>query len=448
MSEHDDQHHMNMMERFLHSSVAGSAALVVCTVIAIVWANSPWESVYQTLTHAKIGVSWNEAKYTHSLGHWIKDGLMAIFFFVVGLEIKRELVVGELSSFGRAILPVSAAIGGAVVPALTFTWFNLGTPGQAGWGIPMATDIAFALGVLALFGSRVPISLKVFLTALAIADDMLAVLVIAFFYTATLNFVAIAFAGLFLFLIFRASRAGVRMVLVYVMLAFAVWVSLEASGIHATVAGVLIAMLVPVKGQIEPDEFFDKTRSSLRLLEKLQPTRESLNADERQRRAVSEIYMAAEDMTPPGIAIEKVLHPFVSFIILPLFALSAAGVAFDAETLGDFPGPVGLGVMLGLFAGKQVGIMTAYWLAVRTGLAQWPEGVNWGQIWGVSALAGIGFTMSIFIDELAYTDQAMIDEAKIAIILASLISGAFGAFLLSRALPRAQTSDTESGPAH
>ena len=447
MSEHDDQHHMNMMERFLHSSVAGSVALVVCTVIALVWVNSPWESVYQTLTHAKIGVSWNEAKYTHSLGHWIKDGLMAIFFFVVGLEIKRELVVGELSSFGRAILPVSAAIGGAVVPALTFAWFNLGTPGQAGWGIPMATDIAFALGVLSLFGSRVPISLKVFLTALAIADDMLAVLVIAFFYTATLNFFAIAFAGLFLFLIFRASRAGVRMVLVYVMLAFAVWVSLEASGIHATVAGVLIAMLVPVKGQIEPDEFFDRTRSSLRLLEKLQPTRESLNADERQRRAVSEIYMAAEDMTPPGIAIEKVLHPFVSFIILPLFALSAAGVAFDAGTLGDFPGPVGLGVMLGLFAGKQVGIMAAYWLAVRTGLAQWPEGVNWGQIWGVSALAGIGFTMSIFIDELAYTDQAMIDEAKIAIILASLISGAFGAFLLSRALPRAQTSDTESGPA-
>jgi NhaA family Na+:H+ antiporter len=448
MSEHYDQRHMkgSMMERFLHSSVAGSAVLVVFTLIALVWANSPWESVYQAIAHAKIGLSWNEAKYTHSLGHWIKDGLMAIFFFVVGLEIKRELVVGELSSLGRAILPVSAAFGGAVVPALVFTWFNLGTPGQAGWGIPMATDIAFALGVLSLFGNRVPVSLKVFLTALAIADDMLAVLVIAFFYTATLNFVAITFAGTFLFLIFLASRAGIRMVLVYVMLAFAV--SIEASGIHATVAGVLIAMLVPVKGGIEPLEFFDRTQSSLHRLEKLQPTRESLNSDERQRQAVNEISVAAEELIPPGIAIEKVLHPFVSLVILPLFALSAAGVAFDTETLSGFPGSVGLGIMLGLFAGKQVGIMLACWAAVKTGIAEWPEGVNWGQIWGVSALAGIGFTMSIFIDELAYTDQAMIDEAKIAIILASLSSGAFGAFLLNRALPGAQTSDTQSGAGH
>ncbi|MEA3410861.1 MAG: Na+/H+ antiporter NhaA [Pseudomonadota bacterium] len=441
MSEHGDHHRLSMMERFLHSSVAGSSVLVVCTVIALVWANSPWAPVYETLTHAKIGVSWNDATYSHSLGHWIKDGLMAIFFFVVGLEIKRELVVGELSSFGRAILPVSAALGGAIVPALIYAWFNIGGAGVAGWGIPMATDIAFALGVLSLFGKRVPLGVKVFLAALAIADDMLAVLVIALFYTANLDFVAIVFAGFFLSLIFFASRAGVRMVLVYVVLAVAVWVSLEASGIHATVAGVLIALLVPVKGMIEPIEFFERARFSLRVLEQLQPTRESLNADERQRRAVGEIFVAAEDMIPPGIALEKTLHPFVAFIILPLFALSAAGVAFDAETLGDFPGSVGMGIMLGLIVGKQAGIMLACWLAFKTGLAEWPEGANWGQIWGVSALAGIGFTMSIFIDELAFVDEAMIDEAKIAIILASVASAIFGAFLLNRALPRTDGSD-------
>jgi NhaA family Na+:H+ antiporter len=431
---HADEH--GMFDRFLHSQVASSAVLAFFALLALVWANSPWADQYFALAKIKLGFSLGDSAYVHSLGHWIKDGLMAIFFFVVGLEIKRELVVGELSSIRRAALPVSAAIGGALIPALIYTFFNFGGPGAPGWGIPMATDIAFALGVLALFGSRVPIGLKVFLTALAIADDMLAVLVIALFYTAQINFLAIASAIFFLALIFAANKAGVRQIGVYLILAFGTWVSIEASGIHATIAGVLVALLVPVRAMIGPEKFFKTTKHNLAKLEKCELTRESMNTNERQRMAVNEIYLVAEDMTPPGIALEKQLHVFQAFLILPLFALFAAGVSFDTETLGDFPGPIAFGVILGLFFGKQIGIVLASWIAVKTGAAGLPQGVSWPQIWASSALAGIGFTMSIFIDELAFTAPDLVNEAKIAIILASLAAGAWGAFLLNRFLPR------------
>lgn len=425
-----------MFEQFLHSQVAGSAVLASFAILALVWANSPWADHYFALAKIKLGVSIGGFEYTHTLAHWIKDGLMAIFFFVVGLEIKRELIVGELSSIRRATLPISAALGGALLPALIYFFFNAGGPGAAGWGIPMATDIAFALGLLALFGSRVPIGLKVFLTALAIADDLLAVLVIAFFYTAEINLLALVSAAVFLGLIFIANRAGARQISVYLILAIGTWVSLEASGVHATIAGVLVALLVPVRGSIEPQEFFSKTRSNLTLLEQTELTRESMNNNESQRSAVSEIYLAAGDIIPPGVALEKQLHTIQAFLILPLFALFAAGVRFDTETLGDFPGPVALGIILGLLFGKQIGILLASWVAVKSGAAALPAGVSWSQLWAASALAGIGFTMSIFIGELAFTDPALISEAKIGILLASLSAGAWGAFLLNRALPK------------
>ena len=434
LANHAEEH--GMFDRFLHSQVASSGVLAFFALLALVWANSPWADQYFALAKIKLGFSLSDNAYVHSLGHWIKDGLMAIFFFVVGLEIKRELVVGELSSIKRAALPVSAAIGGAVVPALIYTFFNYGGAGSSGWGIPMATDIAFALGVLALFGSRVPIGLKVFLTALAIADDMLAVLVIALFYTAEINLLAIVSALIFLALIFAANKAKVRQIGVYLILAFGTWVSIEASGIHATIAGVLVALLVPVRAMIAPDIFFRTTKSNLAKLEKCELTRESMNTNERQRIAVNEIYLVADDMTPPGIALEKQLHVFQAFLILPLFALFAAGVTFDTETLGDFPGPVALGVILGLVFGKQIGILLASWITVKIGFTGLPEGVSWPQIWASSSLAGIGFTMSIFIGELAFTDPAIISEAKIGIILASLAAGAWGAFLLNRFLPR------------
>ncbi|MCP4289248.1 MAG: Na+/H+ antiporter NhaA [Gammaproteobacteria bacterium] len=430
---YSDEH--GMFEQFLHSQVASTGVLAGFALLALIWANTPWSDQYFSLAKLQLGFSLGDSAYVHSLGHWIKDGLMAIFFFVVGLEIKREVVVGELSSIRSAALPVSAAIGGAVVPASIYIAFNLGGSGAEGWGIPMATDIAFALGLLAVFGSRVPIGLKVFLTALAIADDLLAVLIIAFFYTAELNLVALATACVFLALIYMANKAGVRQVSIYLLLAAGVWVSFEASGVHATIAGVLVALLVPVKSMIEPKAFFTTTKQNIAKLENYELTRESLNENEQQRAAVNKIYLAAEDMIPPGIAMEKQLHTVQAFLILPLFALFAAGVTFDTQTLGGFPGPIALGIILGLLVGKQIGIILGSWIAVRTG-ANLPDGVSWTQIWAASALAGIGFTMSIFIGDLAFSDPEEIAEAKVAILIASIVAGAWGAFLLNKFLPR------------
>jgi len=429
-----------MFDRFLHSQVAGSMVLIAFAVAALVWANSPWADQYFALAKTKLGFSWSELSYKHSLAHWIKDGLMAIFFFVVGLEIKREVVVGELSSFRRAALPVTAALGGAITPAVIYLAINAGGDGIRGWGIPMATDIAFALGVLALFGSRVPIGLKVFLTALAIADDMLAVLVIAFFYTATINFVALGMAALFLLLIIGASWLGIRSMWIYILLMLGVWGSMEASGVHATVAGVLIALVIPVRAMIEPREFLSVSNRNLDLLQRSELTRESMLKDRGQREALEDMYVAAEDMIPPGIAFEHQLHPVQSFLILPLFALFSAGVAFTAEKFDAFPGPISVGIILGLIVGKQVGITLFSWLAIRSGYADMPKGVSWTQIWGVSALAGIGFTMSIFIDELAFVDPLQIDEAKIGIFVASLASGILGYLLLRKFLPKTDVS--------
>ncbi len=450
MTEPDKNHAADradhgMFERFLHSQVFSSGVLVFSAVLALILANSPLADAYFAIAKTQIGFAFGEHAYSHTLAHWIKDGLMAIFFFVVGLEIKREIVVGELSSVRRAVLPVSAAFGGAIVPAIIYASFNFGGPGAAGWGIPMATDIAFALGVLALFGSRVPIGLKVFLTALAIADDLLAVVVIALFYTEGINLLAIFSALVFLALLYLMNRRRVRSLGLYLIVMIGVWLSLEASGVHATIAGVLIAMLIPVKSLIEPDHFVQTTRENLNKLENCELTRASLNQNKEQRSAVGEIYLAAEDMIPPGIAMEKQLHAIQAFLILPLFALFAAGVPFNAETLGNFPGPIAWGVMLGLVVGKQIGIMGATVIAVRSGAASLPTGVTWRHIWGASALAGIGFTMSIFIDDLAFVEQALIDEAKIAILIASLVAGVIGALMLNSFLPRA--AENESSPA-
>lgn len=425
-----------MFERFLHSQVAGSIFLMAFTVAALVWANSPWAEQYFALAKTKLGLSWGEQRYEHSLGHWIKDGLMAIFFFVVGLEIKREVVVGELSSLRRAALPVTAALGGAIVPALLYIALNGEGQGARGWGVPMATDIAFALGIMALFGSRAPTALKVFLTALAIADDLLAVLVIALFYTESINLVALGGVGLFLVLIVLAGRLGVRRISIYLLMMTAAWACMEASGVHATVAGVLIALVVPVRSLLDPDKFFAVTEQSLVELRELELTRESTLHDSKQRKALSRLYLASEDMMPAGIALEHQLHPIQSFLILPLFALFSAGVAFSATTFEGFPGSISLGIIIGLIVGKQVGITLFSWLAIRLGLADLPPGVTWFQLWAVSALAGIGFTMSIFVGDLAFADPALIDEAKIGIFIASLISGILGYLLLNKSLPK------------
>ncbi|MGD8895987.1 MAG: Na+/H+ antiporter NhaA, partial [Acidobacteriota bacterium] len=306
--------------RFVHSEVTGSVILLACTAVALAWANSPWSESYFHLLHTELGFSVAGTDRTMSLHHWINDFLMAIFFFVVGLEIKREMVVGRLSTVEKATLPVAAALGGMIAPALLYFFLNSSGEASRGWGVPMATDIAFALGVLSLFGKRVPIGLKVFLTALAIADDLGAVLVIALFYTTSLDVGDLLLAGVFLLLILGARRMGIRSPAVYLLLAIGVWIDVLFSGVHATVAGVLLAMLMPVQAGREPEHFFTEVREKWEALRQSDLTRESMIHDRSQLDAISNLRRAAEDMQPAGLLFEERLHPFVVFFILPLFA--------------------------------------------------------------------------------------------------------------------------------
>jgi NhaA family Na+:H+ antiporter len=336
----------------------------------------------------------------------------------------------------KAAVPVVAAIGGMVVPALVYAWFNPAGDAAAGWGIPMATDIAFALGVLALFGERVPVGLKVFLTALAIADDLGAVLVIAIFYTHQISWPGLAIAAAFLAAIALANRARIGHPVVYVALALGVWVGVLASGVHATVAGVLVAMVVPVRSRIHPRKFLELTEDRLSRLRAARLTSDSMIEDRWQLDAISDLRRVATEMRPPGLALEETLHPFVAYAILPLFAFFNAGVAVSGNFVAALLHPVGLGVVLGLVLGKQVGVTVFTWLAVTLGRAERPEGVTWSQIYGGASLAGIGFTMSIFVTQLAFRDPANVDRAKVGILFASVVAAAWGAAVLVARLPR------------
>lgn len=427
----------NMFQRFLHSQVFGALILIGTTIIALIWANSPWGQFYYDLSHTYLGIKFGEWEFKLTLSHWIKDGLMAIFFFVVGLEIKREIVVGELSSLDRAILPVCAAIGGAVVPAGIYAVINLSEGSIAGWGIPMATDIAFALGVLAMFGSRVPLGLKVFLTALAIADDLIAVAAIAVFYTPDLDVVTLLLAVVPLLMMLIFNKMGVRATWAYSTLAIIVWLAVLGSGVHATIAGVLVAMVIPVRPVIDPQELIDTTSVLLKEVSGADNSLEALIHDEERRNKITQLSLAVEDAIPPAIALENRLHPFQSFIILPLFALFSAGVAFSAETMNGFPTAVSLGVIVGLVVGKPLGALIAAILVIKLANLKLTD-VTISQILGAGCLAGIGFTMSIFISELAYTDELFIDQAKVGILFASVAAGIIGSIVLHFTLPKRQ----------
>jgi NhaA family Na+:H+ antiporter len=420
----------SVLDWFIHSEVAGSVVLLVCTVAALLWANSPWAAAYHHLAHMEIAVAVGASIFALSLQHWVNDGLMVVFFFVVGLEIKRELSVGHLASVRRATLPVAAAVGGMVLPALLYASLNAGGAGARGWGVPMATDIAFALGILALLGSRVPMGLKVFLTALAIADDLGAVLVIALFYTEQIRGDALAAAAILLVFIAVMIRRDVRQPLVYGVLCIGVWVAILGSGIHATVAGILIAMLVPVRPRLPASEFLARASAGLDALRASALTRDSVLGNEEQLDALVALDDAATDMRPPGLTLERFLHPLQAFVILPLFAFFNAGVSLGGRGLAVLADPVTLGVIVGLVAGKAVGVSLLSWLAVRGGRAMLPDGVTWPHIVGVGLLAGVGFTMSLFVSELAFGPGALLDAAKLGILIASLTAGVCGYLLL------------------
>jgi NhaA family Na+:H+ antiporter len=386
--------------------------------------------IYTSLWQVKLTIGLGDFALAKPLLLWINDGLMAIFFFVVGLEIKREIVVGELASVRKAALPLAAALGGMVVPAALYAGLNAGTPGAPGWGIPMATDIAFALGVLALLGKRAPLSLKIFLTAFAIVDDLGAVLVIAVFYTAEIVWISLAAGAAFLGALVVANRLGIRHPLVYGVLGVGLWVAFLKSGVHATVAGVLLAMTIPLHARIEPQAFLTRAR---RILDTIQTGKSASRRPENkheEQSAIQALESICKQAESPLQRTEHVLHPWVTFAIVPIFALANAGVSLGGGISSAFTQTITLGVVSGLVFGKQLGITLFAWLTVRMGLADLPTGLSWRQIYGASLLGGIGFTMSIFIANLAFGDDALLTLAKVGVLTASLVSAIAGLLIL------------------
>jgi NhaA family Na+:H+ antiporter len=426
---------MAPFREFTHLEASGGIVLILAAIAALVWANSPWNASYFDLWDTNLTVGVGDYSLSKALHLWVNDGLMAIFFFVVGLEIKRELLVGELASPRRAILPICAAFGGAVVPACLFLAFNAGTGYSDGWGVPMATDIAFSLGVLALLGSRVPLALKVFLTALAIVDDLIAVLVIALFYTSDLSAGYLPLAAGFFASLIVANRAHVNRPLLYALLGLGLWFAFLKSGVHATIAGVLLATTIPARTRIDSESFLELAERQVDRFRRAGAPGESVLTGSEHQAALHRLQEATEQAESPMQRLEHSLHPWAAFAIVPIFALANAGVELGADLGNSLTTSLTAGIVVGLVAGKLVGITGFSYLAVRLGPTELPDGVSWRQLIGVSLLGGIGFTMSLFIAGLAFDDPARLDQAKIAILLASLIAGIAG-FLLLRAVSK------------
>ena len=427
---------------FAEHKLAGAILLMTATAAALVWANSPWAETYEHLLELDASVSIGGAHLEKTLHHWINDGLMAVFFFVVGLEIKREIIAGELSSARKAALPIVAAVGGMAVPAAVFLIVNAGTPTAHGWGVPTATDIAFALGALALLGDRVPVSLKVFLTALAIVDDILAVLIIALFYSEGISLVAVGVGFGFFALSVAFNRLGVKRPAAYLIVGVGMWLAFLQSGVHATLAAVLMALTIPARASLAPSQFVARVRDLLARIGAGGQTGTVEVLEHDQQHALEETGRLVDAAVPPLQRLEHGLMPVVTFLVMPVFALANAGVHVGGDFAQAATSPVAVGVVLGLFLGKQVGVTLFAWLAIRLGLAAMPTGIGWRQLHAVSVLAGIGFTMSLFVAGLAFSDPTHIEGAKIGVLAASVLSGVVGLALLRSASGSEQVPPT------
>jgi NhaA family Na+:H+ antiporter len=424
---------VNPLNKFIKMEAFSGILLMVVTVVALYLANSQFSDAYFGLFQRKLTLAFEGFKLDKPLILWINDGLMAIFFFLVGLEIKRETQIGELSSFNKAALPAFAAIGGMLVPALFYEFFNFYGDGWPGWGIPMATDIAFALGVMTLLGSRVPVSLKLFLTALAIVDDIGAVIVIALFYSSKLYVGALITAGVLFAILMTLNTLKVYRVSIYLFIGFFLWVALLKSGVHATVAGILLAIAIPGKARRSVDECITSNESVLDRLKVKDALDDELDP-KKDKKLINAIYTIEDNCNhavSPLLRIEHHLHSWVAYFIIPLFAFANAGVIFKGTLMADIGNPIAVGVFAGLVFGKPVGIAFFTWIATKFKIASLPKDVKWKHIIGAGFLGGIGFTMSIFIDNLAFkTDPYNIEIAKIGILFSSLIAGIVGYLVL------------------
>jgi NhaA family Na+:H+ antiporter len=426
----------NLFQRFTRLQASGGILLLISTVVALIWANSPWAHTYFELWETNLSITLGNFSLSEHLLEWVNGGLMVIFFFVVGLEIKRELTIGELSSPKRAAMPIMAALGGMLLPAAIYTALNAGTEGASGWAIPTATDIAFTLAILTLMGSRVPLSLKVFFTALAIADDLGAVLVIALFYSQDIHVAGLVAAGIILLALIGLNLAGVRRPLPYSLLGVGLWLAFLESGLHPTIAGVLLAFTIPGRTQARPQAFMAQCIAVLGAADatsnlNVASATEMRDISNRQQAAAHTLEAIAERIQTPAQRLEHSVTPWATYLVLPLFALANAGVSLSGNVAQAVTSPIGLGIIAGLVLGKPVGITLFSWLAIKIGVAEMPDRVTWLQLFSAVCLAGIGFTMSLFIANSAFSSATLLSFAKISILMASLLAGVIGAALLS-----------------
>ena len=420
------------LEEFIHRQTTSGILLMGCAVIALLIANSPLHDGYENFLHTAISFGFGNHQFSLSIHHWINEALMALFFLIMGLELKREILVGELSSPRQALLPIMAAIGGMVIPALCYFAFNQEGPGAIGWGIPMATDIAFAIGALSLLGARVPKTLVTFLIALAIVDDLGAVAVIAVFYTESIDMLALFYALLCTFLLVGFNLVGIRSALPYAVLGALLWSAMLASGIHATIAGIILAFTIPIRPKFEPSSFIAKVEKITLGMKKSVADNADIVHNDRLRALVSSLGDGVAQVQAPAQRAEHSLHLPVAYIVIPIFALANAGIPVDFSSFGQyFSHPISLGVLSGLVIGKPLGIVGFTWVTVRLGWATLPDGLNMKHILGVGLLGGIGFTMSIFVADLGFAGSPEdLLMAKTGILLASAIAGLGGYFLL------------------
>ncbi|MEM9189621.1 MAG: Na+/H+ antiporter NhaA [Myxococcota bacterium] len=425
---------------FAAHKLAGAGLLMGSAILALILANSGWADNYTALLETPLSFSISTFVVEKPALLWINDGLMAIFFFLVGMEIKREVIAGELASVRKATLPGVAAIGGMVVPAGVYAAMTWGTPLAAGWGIPMATDIAFALGILALLGDRVPVTLKIFLTALAIVDDIGAVLVIAIFYTDTIA-IGSLIAGLVLYAVaIGCNRLQVRSAPLYFILGTLVWLAFLKSGVHATIAALLMAFTIPSRTKVNGTELLGALKKHVDHLRDIGVPKDTRINTIDQQHVIDEMAIEVDNASAPLLRIEHALTPIVSFVVLPIFAFANAGVSLRSEEGSGIDTTLVLAIIAGLFIGKQIGITGFSWVAVKAGIADLPEGVGWRHVYGVSLLAGVGFTMALFIGSLAFpTDPSMLSSAKIGILSGSLLAGVVGYLILRSAKPPKST---------
>ncbi len=419
----------NKIKSLLSKESAKGLLLFLGAISALVWANTPWHESYHHLWENYLEISLGDLHFKQNLHHVINDGLMAIFFFLVGLEIKREVMVGELSSIKKASLPILCAIGGMLFPALIYFAMNTSGETATGWGIPMATDIAFVLVILTLLGRRVPLALKVFVTALAVVDDLGAVLVIAFFYTDEIIWSSLYIAFAVFLLLMGANRLGIRNPWFYGLIGMVgVWLGFLQSGVHATIAGVLIAMAIPTSVLIHEDRFARRLKNLGDKFDESDSTDHHM-ITETQLEILDEVKRSRKDVSPPLQRIEYALSPFVDFFILPLFALANAGITLQGSFAENISSTVSLGIVAGLVIGKLVGIVGVAQIATRLGIAHLPANTNWRSFTGGAILAGVGFTMSLFIAELAFSSTALLNEAKLGVLIASVLATIIGTLI-------------------